>query len=190
LSSCFIIIKGSNKYNIRGTYVNELLIPHIASWISIKIGIVVSKIVSTFIINKHKDNIKEKDDKINSLELKMNKLLEVNNETRLMNKINSLELKMDKLLEVNNETNLMNTKILELKMNKLLEVKNKTELMNKEVLDKNTNIEQLLKDNKIKLDMTFGKLVGIDKSIDDVNDKFDDTIYKLDIFTYGHAVEI
>ena len=60
------IQKESN--NLRGTYVHELLIPHIASWISPSFAIKVSKIVNSFIVKEYQDSIREKDDKISELE--------------------------------------------------------------------------------------------------------------------------
>ena len=80
------IIKGGKNTHTRGTYVHELLIPHIASWISPSFAIKVSKIVNSFIIKEYQDsikeyknNIKQKDDKIDSLE-KMIKNMEKNME--------------------------------------------------------------------------------------------------------------
>lgn len=46
--------------NLRGTYVHELLIPHIASWISSVFAIKVSKIVNNFIVKEYKDSIRQK----------------------------------------------------------------------------------------------------------------------------------
>jgi hypothetical protein len=48
-----IIIKGGNNQLICGTYVHELLIPHIACWISPEFGIKVSEIVNSFISNEY-----------------------------------------------------------------------------------------------------------------------------------------
>ena len=53
-------VNQSGKYDLRGTYVHELLIPHIASWISSQFAIKVSKIVNSFIIKEYQDSIKHK----------------------------------------------------------------------------------------------------------------------------------
>lgn len=65
-----IMVQGGKGTNglINGTYVHELLIPHIASWISPSFAIKVSKIVNSFIVKEYQDSIKEKDDKISELE--------------------------------------------------------------------------------------------------------------------------
>lgn len=57
----------SKKENIRGTYVHELLIPHIASWISPEFGIMVSQIVNSYIVSEYTKTINIKDDKIAEL---------------------------------------------------------------------------------------------------------------------------
>jgi hypothetical protein len=66
---------------LRGTYVHELLIPHIASWISPVFGIMVSEIINSHIASEYiktiqeKDNaIKQKDDKIDELKLMMQEM--------------------------------------------------------------------------------------------------------------------
>ena len=93
----FIIIKGGNNQLICGTYVHELLIPHIASWISPRFGIMVSKIINNHIVNeyiktlKEKDtSIKERDDKIEEL-IKLMKESDMKAEKRTKKIIDKLE---------------------------------------------------------------------------------------------------
>jgi hypothetical protein len=97
----FIIINGANNNQknklISGTYVHELLIPHIASWISPQFGIKVSKIVNNFLITEYKNSLKQKDDKINTLEEKLDRILKKNDEILLENN------NMKKILEANQE---------------------------------------------------------------------------------------
>jgi len=90
----FIIINGGKNQLIKGTYVHELLIPHIASWISSKFAVKVSKIINSFIANEYINEIKKKDNKIDSLEEKLNIIIEDNKETKLIN---------EKLLKSNEE---------------------------------------------------------------------------------------
>jgi hypothetical protein len=91
----FITVKGGNNQNICGTYVHELLIPHIASWISPQFGIKVSKIVNNFLKNEYINSLKQKDEKISSLENKLDELL--NNNKHLLEKND----RMEKILEAN-----------------------------------------------------------------------------------------
>jgi hypothetical protein len=106
VNNAFIIVNTSNKNEknklISGTYVHELLIPHIASWISPQFGIKVSKIVNNFLVNEYKNSLKEKDNKINTLEDKLDKILKTNNE--LLNKNDEILAEnkdMKKILEAN-----------------------------------------------------------------------------------------
>ena len=46
-----IEIKGGKNVEIRGTYVHPKLAPHIASWISPKIAVMISDIVNHFLVN-------------------------------------------------------------------------------------------------------------------------------------------
>ena len=64
-----ITLQKECKNNLRGTYVHDLLIPHIASWISPNFAIKVSKIVNNFIIKEHRESLKQKDDKIDAQQL-------------------------------------------------------------------------------------------------------------------------
>ena len=95
-----IVIKGGKKEKqlICGTYVHELLIPHIATWISPKFGIMVSKIVNNYVtteyiklIEKQNITIQEKDDKID----KLMKMME-ESEKRAEKRIEDLEKKASK----------------------------------------------------------------------------------------------
>jgi hypothetical protein len=114
------IIKNDEKNELRGTYVHELLIPHIASWISPQFGIKVSKIVNSYIINeyitelKQKDNIiKDKVDNINRLENKIDELLNKNKNMESMLEKNQLKLDktFDKLVGMNEKLDEANDKI-------------------------------------------------------------------------------
>jgi hypothetical protein len=115
----FIIINGANNNQknklISGTYVHELLIPHIASWISPQFGIKVSKIVNNFLITEYiktlnqKDNIiKERDNKIEEL-IKLMKESDMKAEKRtrkIIDKLEDTHLKLDETSEQLNETNI------------------------------------------------------------------------------------
>ena len=93
-----IIIKGGNNQLICGTYVNELLIPHIASWISSKFAVKVSKIINSFIANEYINELKDKNNKINNLEEKLNTIIEDN---KVILKSNEELLKQSKKAEKN-----------------------------------------------------------------------------------------
>ena len=103
---------------LKGTYVHELLIPHIASWISPVFAIKVSKIVNNFIIKEYKDSIKQKDDKIDEL-IQLNKEIKIQNDDmkKLVEKMNN------KLDETHNKLDISNTKLddVKIKLNKSLE---------------------------------------------------------------------
>jgi len=90
----FIIINGGKNQLIKGTYVHELLIPHIASWISSKFAVKVSKIINSYIANEYINEIRDKNNKICNLEEKLNIIIEDNKETKLIN---------EKLLKSNEE---------------------------------------------------------------------------------------
>jgi len=102
----FIIINGGKNQLSKGTYVHELLIPHIASWISSKFAVKVSKIVNSFIANEYINEIKDKNNKICNLEEKLNIIIEDNKETKITNekllKSNEELLKQSKKAEKNN----------------------------------------------------------------------------------------
>lgn len=121
-----IVVKGGkqDKQIICGTYVHELLIPHIASWISPKFAIMVSKIVNNYLVDeytrllKEKDkNLKQKDDKIDELMLMMKKtdermqeMQQMQKEARKMNKklvdkLDDANIKLDETKEQLTETN-------------------------------------------------------------------------------------
>jgi len=100
-----ILINGGQNGLIRGTYVHELLIPHIASWISPQFGIKISKIVNSFIINEYNNTLKKKETTINSLNEKLQTILQDNKEMKRMLEDNQLRLDktFDKLVGVNKE---------------------------------------------------------------------------------------
>ena len=81
-----IVTTGGKNSDIRGTYVHEFLIPHIASWISPIFAIKISKIVNNFIVKEYKDSIKQKDDKISNLEKMMeNMKKDIENQHKIAN---------------------------------------------------------------------------------------------------------
>ena len=51
----------AGSYDTRGTYAHPDLIPHIASWVSPKFAIMVSKIVNNFLIKEYKEELYQKD---------------------------------------------------------------------------------------------------------------------------------
>jgi hypothetical protein len=102
-----ILVNGGNNPNICGTYVHQLLIPHIASWISPQFGIQVSKIVNNFITDEYITRIKNaervlalKDNKIITLEQKLDTIISNNNLT--LEELKNSNIKNDKILESNN----------------------------------------------------------------------------------------
>jgi hypothetical protein len=147
----FIIIKGGKNYNICGTYVHSLLIPHIASWISPQFGIKVSKIVNNFITDEYKLKIKEKDNKIITLEEKLDTIISTNKEL-----LNKNDLTLEELKQSNKD---------------------------------NKEMKSILEKNQLKLDKTYDKLVGAHEQIKDIEDKLDDTNYKLDVATDDRVVK-
>lgn len=116
-------VKGNGKgeiAKIQGTYAHPLLIPHIATWISKKFGVAVSKIVNNYIVNEHKKSIALKDKKIKSLdstiirlENKIDKLSEQNN--TLLKKVDGLNEQNNTLLEkvdgLNDQNNMLIDKV-------------------------------------------------------------------------------
>jgi len=152
----FIIINGGNNKVITGTYVHELLIPHIASWISSKFAVKVSKIVNSFIANEYfneikmKNNeIKDKNNQIDSLEEKLNTIIKNNEE----------------LLKANENTNKINEKIL----------KN-----NEELLKSNKSMEKSLNKANYKLDETLEKLDEVHEELENTHEELEETNEKLD----------
>jgi len=153
----FIIINGGKNQIIKGTYVHELLIPHIASWISSDFAIKVSEIITNYIANEYineikmKNNeIKDKNNKIDSLEEKLNTIIKNNEE----------------LLKANEKTNKINEKIL----------KN-----NEDLLKFNKSMEKSLTNANYKLDETLEKLDEVHEELENTNEELEDTNEKLDI---------
>lgn len=97
-------IEGSN--NIKGTYVHQLLAPHILSWLSPKIAVKVSMIVNKYLVD-------EKDRKIFDLEALNQRMEERHKES--MNKLSNLENQNNLLLTKNDclldKTNNLENKI-------------------------------------------------------------------------------
>ncbi|HSA76086.1 MAG TPA: KilA-N domain-containing protein [Nitrosarchaeum sp.] len=112
------VMKGKNF--TRGTYVHPLLVPHVATWISPVFAVKVSQIVNEYLVQEYKKTImekeimiKKKEDKINSLEYKLEVLLErsakaeeahnkiLAKNKKMSKKINNLTNQNDELLEKN-----------------------------------------------------------------------------------------
>jgi hypothetical protein len=60
---------------LRGTYVHQDLVPHIASWISADFAIKVSRIVNNMIVREYRETIREKTEKIDLLEREMKEFI-------------------------------------------------------------------------------------------------------------------
>ena len=147
----FIIINGGKNQIIKGTYVHELLIPHIASWISPIFAVKVSKIVNSFITNEY----------INEIKMKNNEIKDKNS------KIDSLEEKLNTII-TNNEELLKNNKEI-LKNNKELLKSNKS--MEKSLNKANYKLDETLE----KLDEVHEELENTNEELEDTNDKLDIT---------------
>jgi len=79
-----IIVKGGNIVELRGTYVHPKLITHIAIWASVDFALKVSDIVNEYLgrqaIDAKNKLLKIKDDKIDIMSKKIDKLLEKNDD--------------------------------------------------------------------------------------------------------------
>ena len=120
-----IVIKGGGKITqISGTYVHPLLIPHIASWISPKFGIKVSKIVNEYIINEYKNKLLENNNKLAEKEMELaekeSELAE--KEIENMSLTNKIDLLLKKMDEQSKETKQLT------KDTKLLKKQNKKQI--------------------------------------------------------------
>ena len=147
-----IVIKGGGKITqISGTYVHPLLIPHIASWISPKFGIKVSKIVNEYIINEYKNKLLENNNKLAEKEMELAEKKQEN--ISLTNKMDILLKKMDEqnkkmdeqTIQMNEQTKQMNEQT---KDTKQLKIQNK-----KQMSKLNKQSEQLTE-----LQITVGKI--------------------------------
>jgi hypothetical protein len=65
--------------SLRGTYAHELLLPHIASWISKPFAILVSKVFNNWIIREYKESIREKNTEIDELKTMIKEMNEQSN---------------------------------------------------------------------------------------------------------------
>jgi hypothetical protein len=176
VNNAFIIVNTSNKSEknklISGTYVHELLIPHIASWISPQFGIKVSKIVNNFLITEYKNTIKDKDDKINELDKNIKELLEGNK--KILNN-HDLVLADNKKLLANND-----------EMKKILEA-NQARL--DKTYDRLVGAHEEIRDIKDKLDSTEGELQTVNDKLDNTTEELDVIKDKLDIATDDRVVK-
>ena len=161
----FIIKTGGKNELLRGTYVHELLIPHIASWISPQFGIKVSKIVNNFLITEYKNSLKDKDNQLKQKD----------------DKINTLEEKLDKILKTNNELLARNYN-----MEKQLE---NNQIKLDKTFDRLVGVHEELKDVNDKLDNTTEELDVIKDKLDDTNEELDVIKDKLDIATDDRVVK-
>jgi hypothetical protein len=55
------VVVGGKNTDLRGTYVHQDLVPHIASWISPQFAFKVSRIVNNFIVQEYRDELRRKD---------------------------------------------------------------------------------------------------------------------------------
>jgi hypothetical protein len=101
-----ILIVGGNNPEYRGTYAHPDLITHIASWVSAKLALKVSKIVNEYLLKeekiKHALVTKGKDNKISELEAKLDSILKNtensrNENAKLIQSITDLTDKVSKL---------------------------------------------------------------------------------------------
>ena len=96
-----ISVKGGNNQLIVGSYVHPQLIVFVASWISSKFASNVSKIVNNYIIaeteRKNQMILKAKDDKIDELNMKMDRVIQQNSEQK--HEIARLMERNDELLQ-------------------------------------------------------------------------------------------
>ncbi len=87
---------------LRGTYAHPKLIPHIASWASVKFAIMVSDIVNAHLVRDYKEKIRAKDTKIDNLERLLIDIREQNVEQS--KRINEQTLQIVELLGYAKET--------------------------------------------------------------------------------------
>ena len=89
--------QGGSNYELSGTYVHPLLVPHIASWISPKFGVMASKIINNYIIKEYKEELYKKDLELGKRKDKIDELLGQNNE--LLHRVGGLEKQNGMLLQ-------------------------------------------------------------------------------------------
>jgi hypothetical protein len=149
----FIIKTGGRNELLRGTYVHELLIPHIASWISPQFGIKVSKIVNSYIINEYITELKQKD---NIIKDKDNIITEKNtNIEKLGADIKELLKNQDIILSDNKN------------MKSMLE---KNQLKLDKTFDKLVGMNEKLEEANDKIDETYEELEVIKDKLDIATD--------------------
>jgi hypothetical protein len=155
----------SKKYKgiLRGTYVHELLIPHIASWISPKFGIMVSEIINNHIANEYVKSLKQKDDVIKERDDRIEELIRLMKESdmkaekrtkKIIDKLEDTHLKLDETSEQLNETN-----------TKLLYVSKKLDIAVEDRVPQTKNIDKLedfvlLKSRKKTIDFRYYAVRG------------------------------
>lgn len=62
--------------DLRGTYAHPLLVPHIASWISAKFGIMSSKIINNFIVKEYREELYRREVELGKRKEKIDELLD------------------------------------------------------------------------------------------------------------------
>lgn len=101
-----VIIKINNTINkLRGTYVHQKLIVHIASWVSSDFAMQVSDIVDNYMVAKYEGKLIEKDNIISQLNITLTQM-EKNSEERhnkLLGKISTLKLQNNEIKQQNDE---------------------------------------------------------------------------------------
>jgi hypothetical protein len=127
-------------------------------------------------IIKLKSKIVSKNNKISSLEEKLDTIIKSNEETKIMN---------EKLLKSNEETKIMNKKLLQSneeskikldetsnEVKKLLKINKKLDKHNHIITDKLDEVHEDLRDTNHKLDYTCKKLdIAVEKRVPDTNNK-------------------
>ncbi len=97
---------------IRGTYVHPVLVPHIATWASPEFAIKVSEIVNQYhisqVIEEKNQLLKKKQDKIDRMTVKIDKILKINKKILAKNneqteKIGKMDNRIKRLLAKNND---------------------------------------------------------------------------------------
>jgi KilA-N domain/Protein of unknown function (DUF3627) len=156
-----ITTSSKSHIRIRGTYVHPDLIPHIASWASPEFAIKVSKIVNQYMISQaieEKDKLlKKKQDKIDRMNIKMDKLLANNAEQNN---------RMDKMLLENTEQTNQIKKLLEENAGQSIQIK-KLNKRAKRLIRTNDEINGKVDDLDGKLTIVAdARVVSTGKSVD------------------------
>jgi len=105
------IVTGPN--NTRGTYAHPELIPHIASWVSPKFAVMVSRIVNNYLIKEYKEELYQKDVELGKRKDKIDELLDevkgLSNSNQLLHQ--KLDLANENIIEAVRGVNQANNSI-------------------------------------------------------------------------------